>query len=249
MRFFQISAFSLFLWSLFISVSSFVSAEKKCCSITRKDISKSDHALYDSLFKTESYKFHGRINFVSDTIQIIDTARIKPLPIDSNSSTVYYPDYLQFKGSFQNFIKYVLIIDPVIDSIVRCESRIMIYAANKCDFCDSGFFSPTQYFPTQFSYYRFHEIYGSFFSYKNIDEIQVFVQGVNKTYLPVASDFSVYAPNKTMKRKWYMSNMDYTICFPDDYQSNPGKDFTVEKNGDYIWIERAANKSIKSIKN
>lgn len=221
---------------------------KQRVSISRQKLSPEDHKLYDSLLNTASYRFHKTIRYNSRSFSITDTVSIKKLAIDSLSGQNYFPGYLQFSGELKDFLKYIVVIDKSLDSIVWCQNQISIYASG-CDQCDTGFFSGTRFLPTQFNYYRFHEIYGSLFKYKNINEIQVLVNGQNKTYLPYASDLSVYAPSGIMKKSFYIPDVDYGRFFPVDFPSDTADEFRVDQfTGDFMWSEEVALKKVKAVR-
>lgn len=224
---------------LSLSFFSFYSPSPSCTVFSRHNISQADSLLYDSLLKSNAEPV-----FASDSFLITDTARVR-FPYLTKNPNQFFPRYLQFKGSYNRFLGYILSADPSLDSIVTCGDSVRLYYGEHCEDCDSSFLAGGIDFPYQFYFYRYHEIYSAFFSFAAINKVEVFVSEENSTYLPSVGDLPVYAPNMCMQKKWYRRDIDYGNFFPVDFPSTVGGDFIVTEKDEFIWRETAANRWIR----
>lgn len=234
---------NIFILALFsIAQLSFGDSPQVICELqARSMLPAGIHHLLDSLKANEFQKYRFT-RYSGDSFSIADSVNIRSLPGDSENGVEYFPRYLQYSGDYSHFIDYILVFDPSLDSVVTCDKKVRLYFSDRCDFCDSGFWSGTANLSTQFHYYRFQEIYGSFFSFRDINEVQVFVGNQNRTYLPFASDLPVFAPGKSMKKKWFARDVDYARFFPVDFPATLNSDIFMDDNGDFTWSENAANR-------
>ena len=225
--------------AIFLSYTA--NAQDTCTTLKRSDIPAALDSLYDSLRAASPNKYTIS-NYHSDSISVTDTARITRLPIDLLSNSLYFPHYLQFSGSFRNFVYYILWCDPALDSVARCGSRVTLYYSDRCELCDSGFWYGTAFLPTQFNYYRFQEIYAAFFQYELCQEICVYAGTENCTYIPYGSDLAVNAPAGVMKKKWFIRNLDYAVFLPVDFPADMNSDVTMNEDGNFYWSSQAADR-------
>lgn len=127
--------------------------------------------------------------------------------IQYNNGTGYKPEInyqhiVNYKCvSLKEFMKKVIVIQPLIEKISMVDSLLIICYSN--DFYDFNDPSVT--------FYYYHDIYNSFFSYDEVAEISLKTKNQqNITFLPTRNmDYLVPLEQSIMKKQWYLFNMDY----------------------------------------
>ncbi len=106
-----------------------------------------------------------------------------------------------------DFIKTILVAKESIKNIRYTEGKIVlnVFSNDSVNYYeDAGFLNYS------WRYYYAHDIYGSFFSYEEIDTVVVLMEDELDTWFPSSGDTDgLLPPQDYMLRKWYVPSLDY----------------------------------------
>lgn len=142
---------------------------------------------------------------------LLDTLVEFPKPLDSTITSPYNGSvqllYSHRRDNIEHFINTVLVAHESIKDISYTNGKIVFNVLSNDEI---NYYEDANYLAFSWRYYYAHDIYGSFFSYDDIDTVVVLMEGELDTWLPTSGDTDgLKPPHGYMLKRWYIPSLNY----------------------------------------
>jgi hypothetical protein len=167
---------------------------------------------------TKSNTANKRIN-LNNGLTPCRISKFEPPYLDTS---IVYSKFLQFvSNNFEESMSQI-VHQPEVDSIHYDVQKgyLTLYAKDERDMGASIFmWAKNGYLRWEFDIY--HDLYKTFFSFKRVKSVSVFVNGKPMTAIPCVGDYDmIFAPNNILLKCWYVPCLDYGTKIDRDNPNN-----------------------------